>query len=119
MTKMDESRRRRGEGSIFRHNGYWFYTYGYTIDGKQRKKKKCLGPIENFKSESAVWSEAKRARDQFITDLKSGKVVASDAESVTCGELLTQYAAHLKAQKKPAAYVIEKCIEANIRPFFG
>lgn len=40
-------------------------------------------------------------------------------ENVTCGELLTQYLAHLKAQKKPSAYVIEKCVDANIRPFFG
>ena len=39
--------------------------------------------------------------------------------TVTVGELLTQYVDHLKEQKKPAAYIIEKCIEANLRPFFG
>jgi integrase len=33
--------------------------------------------------------------------------------------LLTQYIGHLKAQKKPSAYVIEKCVNAHIRPFFG
>jgi integrase len=112
-------RKRKGEGSLFQHNGYWFYTYGYTVDGQQRKKKKCLGLVEDFKTEAAAWTEAKRVRDQFITDVSTGKVVTSDVESVTCGELLTQYVAHLKAQKKPAAYVIEKCIEANIRHFFG
>jgi len=46
-------------------------------------------------------------------------VVKSTVESVRCGELLSQYITHLKAHKKPAAYVIEKCVEANIRPFFG
>jgi len=115
----EASRKRKGEGSLFQHNGYWFYTYGYTVDGQQRKKKKCLGPVEDFKTEAAAWTEAKRVRDQFITDVSTGKVVTSDVESVTCGELLTQYIAQLKARKKPAAYVIEKCIEANIRPFFG
>ncbi|MGA8596693.1 MAG: tyrosine-type recombinase/integrase [Bryobacteraceae bacterium] len=108
-----------GTSPLFQHNGYWFYTYGYTVDGEQRKKKKCLGSVEKFKTEAAVWTEAKRVRDQFITDVKTGKVATSAVESVTCSELLTQYIAHLKAQRKPAAYVIEKCIEANIRPFFG
>ncbi len=117
--KPESSRKRKGEGSLFQHNGYWFYTYGYTVDGQQRKKKKCLGPVEDFKTEAAAWTEAKRVRDQFITDVSAGKVATSDVESVTCGELLTIYISHLKAQKKPAAYVIEKCIEANIRPFFG
>jgi integrase len=78
-----------------------------------------LGPAAKFKNEGAAWPEAKRVRDQFITDVKTGKVVTSDVERVTCGELLTQYIAHLNAQRKPAAYVIEKCVEANIRPFFG
>jgi integrase len=119
MEPSEEHRKRKGEGSLFQYNGYWFYTYGYTLDGEQRKKKKCLGPIESFKTEAAAWSEAKRVRDQFITDLNTGKVSTSDVETVTCGELLTQYIAHLKAQRKPSAYVIEKCVEANIRPFFG
>ena len=119
MGKLEEQRKRKGEGSLFQHNGYWFYTYGYTVEGEHRKKKKCLGPAEKFKTEAAVWTEAKRARDQFITDVKAGKITTSSAETVTCSELLTQYIAQLKAQRKPAAYVIEKCIEANIRPFFG
>ena len=115
----EEQRKRKGEGSLFQHNGYWFYSYGYSVDGEHLKKKKCLGPIEKFKTKSAAWMEAKRFRDQFITDVHSGKVVNSRIDNVTCGELLTQYITHLKAQKKPAAYVIEKCVEANIRPFFG
>jgi hypothetical protein len=115
----EEKRKRKGEGSLFQYNGYWFYTYGYTVDGEQRKKKKCLGPVEKFKTEAAAWSEAKRVRDRFVTDVTTGKVTTSDAENVTCGELLAQYVAHLNGQKKPAAYVIGKCIEANIRPFFG
>jgi integrase len=115
----EEQRKRKGEGSLFQYNGYWFYTYGYTVDGQQRKKKKCLGPVEKFRTEAAAWIEAKRARDQFITDVTTGKVATSDIENVTCSELLTQYVTYLKGQKKPAAYVIEKCIEANIRPFFG
>ena len=119
MEKLEETRKRKGEGSLFQYNGYWFYTYGYTVDGEHRKKKKCLGPAAKFKNEGAAWPEAKRVRDQFITDVKTGKVVTSDVERVTCGELLTQYIAHLNAQRKPAAYVIEKCVEANIRPFFG
>ena len=119
MEDLEQQRKRKGEGSLFQYNGYWYYTYGYTVDGEQRKKKKCLGPVEKFKTEASAWSEAKRFRDQFITDVSTGKVVTSDVENVTCGELLTQYIAHLKAQRKPAAYVIEKCVEANIRPFFG
>jgi integrase len=119
MEQADEQRKRKGEGSLFQHNGYWFYTYGYTADGRQRKKKKCLGSVEAFKTEAAAWTEAKRFRDQFIADIKAGKVATPQVESVTCGELLTEYITHLKAQKKPAAYVIEKCVEANIRPFFG
>jgi len=119
MEQTEDSRKRKGEGSLFQYDGYWFYTYGYTLDGQQRKKKKCLGPVDAFKTETAAWSEAKRVRDQFITDIGTGKVAKPDVESVTCGELLTQYVAHLKAHKKPAAYVIEKCIEANVRPFFG
>ena len=108
MEKSEEQRKRKGEGSLFQYDGYWFYTYGYSIDGRQRKKKKCLGSIQKFKTEAAAWTEAKRFRDKFITDIKTGKVAAPQVESVTCGELLTQYVAHLKAQKKPAAYVIEK-----------
>jgi len=119
MKKLEQPRKRKGEGSLFQHNGYWFYSYGYSVDGEHRKKKKCLGPIEKFKTKSAAWMEAKRFRDRFITDVHSGKVVSSHVDNVTCGELLTQYIAHLKAQKKPAAYVIERCVEANIRPFFG
>jgi len=119
MNESEEQRKRKGEGSLFQYNGYWFYTYGYTVDGRQRKKKKCLGPVETLRTEAAAWIEAKRARDQFITDVTTGKVATSDIENVRCGELLTQYVAHLKGQKKPAAYVIERCIEANIRPFFG
>ena len=119
METLDESRQRKGDGSLFQYDGYWFYTYGYTVDGKQRKKKKCLGPIDKFETESAAWQAARRARDEFITDIKTGKVATPAVATVTCSELLSQYVAHLKAQKKPAAYVIEKCVEANIRPFFG
>jgi integrase len=119
MEEVDDPRKRKGEGSLFQYDGYWFYTYGYTVDGEQRKKKKCLGPIEKFKTEGAAWTEAKRVRDLFITDVSAGRVTTSSVETVTCGELLTQYIAHLKAQNKPAAYVIERCIEANVRPFFG
>jgi integrase len=119
MQQVEEKRKRKGEGSLFQHGGYWFYTYGYTVDGEQRKKKKCLGPIENFKTEAAAWSEARRVRDQFITDVTTGNVATSGVENVTCGELLTQYVARLKAQRKPSAYIIEKCVEANVRPFFG
>jgi integrase len=119
MEDLDESRQRKGEGSLFQYDGYWFYTYGYTVDGKQRKKKKCLGPIDRFETESAAWQAARRARDEFITDIKTGKVATPAVATVSCSELLSQYIAHLKAQKKPSAYVIEKCIEANIRPFFG
>ena len=115
----DESRQRKGDGSLFQYDGYWFYTYGYTVDGKQRKKKKCLGPIDKFETETAAWQAARRARDEFITDIKTGKVTTPAVATVTCSELLSQYVAHLKAHKKPAAYVIEKCVEANIRPFFG
>jgi integrase len=119
MEHAEEQRKRKGEGSLFQYGGYWFYTYGYTVDGERRKKKKCLGPLEKFKNEAAAWREAKKVRDQFITDVTAGKVVTSGVENVTCGELLTHYIAHLKAQRKPSAYVIEKCVEANIRPFFG
>lgn len=119
MENVGESRQRKGDGSLFQYSGYWFYTYGYTVDGRQRKKKKCLGPIDKFETESAAWQAARRARDEFITDIKTGKVTAPTVATVTCSELLSHYVAHLKTQKKPAAYVIEKCVEANIRPFFG
>lgn len=119
MKSSDDGRNRKGDGSLFQANGYWYYTYGYTVDGRQRKKKKCLGPVEKFRSEAAAWKEAIRVRDEFITDLRNGNAVSSDVENVTCAELLTEYVAHLQAQKKPAAYVIERCVEANIRPFFG
>jgi len=119
MATLDEPRQRKGDGSLFQYKGYWFYTYGYTVDGKQRKKKKCLGPIDKFETESAAWQAARRARDEFITDIKTGKTTTRSVATVTCSELLSQYVGHLKAQKKPAAYVIEKCVEANIRPFFG
>ena len=46
MEKLEETRKRKGEGSLFQYNGYWFYTYGYTVDGEHRKKKKCLGEPE-------------------------------------------------------------------------
>jgi len=61
---MEQKRKRKGEGSLFSSNGYWFYTYGYTVDGEHRKKKKCLGPVENFKTQAAAWAEAKRVRDE-------------------------------------------------------
>jgi integrase len=114
-----EQRKRKGEGSLFQYDGYWFYTYGYTVDGQQRKKKKCLGSVEVFRTEAAAWTEAKRIRAEFITAVAAGNVAPPAIDSVTCSELLTQYIGHLKAQKKPSAYVIEKCVNANIRPFFG
>ncbi len=119
MKKSTPSRKRKGDGSLFQSGGYWFYTYGYSIDGEQRKKKKCLGSVDVLKTEGAAWAEAKRVRDEFITDVKAGKVARAMPAAVTVGELLTQYVDHLKEQKKPAAYIIEKCIEANLRPFFG
>jgi len=73
MDQPEEQRKRKGEGSLFQHNGYWFYTYGYTVDGHQRKKKKCLGSVENFKTEAAAWTEARRVRNDFISDIKAGK----------------------------------------------
>jgi integrase len=109
----------KGDGSLFKSNGYWFYTYGYTVDGQQRKKKKCLGSVDRFETEDSAWKEAKQVRNQFITDVTTGKVTTSDVENVTCGELLTQYVDFLKRSKKPSAYVIERCIEANLRPAFG
>jgi integrase len=112
-------RGRKGEGSLFQSDGYWIYSYGYTVDGQQRKKKKCLGSVKNFDSEDAVWQAAHQARNQFITEITVGKVVTSSVENVTCGELLEQYIAYLKAKKKPSAYVIEKCVEKNVRRFFG
>ena len=48
MEESEDQRGRKGEGSLFQSNGYWFYTYGYTVDGQQRKKKKCLGSIEKL-----------------------------------------------------------------------
>lgn len=119
MARSEEPRKRKGEGSLFQHDGYWFYTYGYTVDGEQRKKKKCLGSVDRFKTEAAAWTEARRVRDEFIADIKGGKVATASIDGVTCGELLTQYIEHLKAHKQPSAYIIERCIEANIRPFFG
>lgn len=65
MERLEEKRKRKGEGSLFQHDGYWFYTYGYTVDGRQRKKKKCLGSVENFKTEAAAWTEAKRVRNDL------------------------------------------------------
>ena len=60
MEDLEQQRKRKGEGSLFQYNGYWYYTYGYTVDGEQRKKKKCLGPVEKFKTEASAWNEAKR-----------------------------------------------------------
>lgn len=51
-------------------------------------------------------------------DVKAGKIVSSIVDKVTCGELSTRYVSRLQAQKKPAAYIIEKCIDANIRRSF-
>lgn len=115
----NQERKRKGDGSIFESNGYWYFTYGYTVDGERRKKKKCLGSVEAFPTEDAVWSEAKKARDQFITDVRTGKVATSTVENVTCDVLLDDYVKHLKLKGKPSAYVIEKCIEASVKPFFG
>ena len=39
MDQPEEQRKRKGEGSLFQHNGYWFYTYGYTVDGRQTEEK--------------------------------------------------------------------------------
>ena len=115
----EDQRGQKGEGSLFQSNGYWYYTYGYTVDGQQRKKKKCLGSVEKLKTREAAQRQVQRFRNRFIADVTTGKVMTSNAENVTCDELLTQYVEHLSAQKKPAAYVIEKCIDANVRPFFG
>jgi len=119
MVEAKIERKRKGEGSLFKSNGYWYVTYGYTVDGQQRKKKKCIGPVEKFTNENAAWTEALRVRKGFITDVTTGSVTTSKVENVTCDELLNQYIKSLKLKKKPSAYVIEKCIEASVRPFFG
>src|SRR5580765_4979248 len=79
----------KGDGSLFQSNGYWFYTYGYTVDGQQRKKKKCLGSVEKLKTREAAQRQVQRFRNRFIADVTTGKVMTSDAENVTCDELLT------------------------------
>jgi hypothetical protein len=35
MKNSTPSRKRRGDGSLFQSGGYWFYTYGYSVDGEQ------------------------------------------------------------------------------------
>ncbi len=112
-------RKRKGEGSLFESNGYWYFTYGYTVDGERRKKKKCLGSIERFPTADDAWGEAMTTKKQFITAVTTGTVTTSSVESVTCGELLDEYVKHLKLRKKPSAYVIERCVEAHVKPFFG
>lgn len=119
MTENKDERNRKGEGSLFESNGYWYFTYGYTVDGERRKKKKCLGSIQEFPTEDGAWSEALKARNKFITDVTTGRVATSSVESVTCGDLLDEYVKHLKLKRKPSAYIIEKCIEASVKPFFG
>ncbi len=112
-------RGRKGEGSLFKSNGYWFYTYGYTVEGQQRKKKRCLGSVNSFATEEALIREAQLVRNQIIAQIASGNTMASSVENVTCHELLTQYIQSLIDARKPSAYVIGKCILANIVPFFG
>src|SRR5579862_2530386 len=114
-----QERKRKGEGSLFESNGYWYFTYGYTIEGERRKKKKCLGSVEKFPTADDAWGEALKVRNRFITDITTGNVATSSVESVACGELLDAYVKHLKLNRKPSAYVIEKCIDANVKPFFG
>jgi integrase len=112
-------RKPKGEGSLFKSNGYWIYSYGYTVDGRQRKRKKRLGTVEQLPTEGAAWKEALKARSKLISAIATETVMTSAVENVTCGELLTQYIEYLKHKKKPSAYVIERCIAANIGPFFG
>jgi len=89
------------------------------VDGQRRKKKKCIGSVDEFRTEDAAKTEALRVRNKFISDVTTGKVSPSSVEKVTCDDLLTQYIKSLKMKKKPSSYVIEKCIDANIKPFFG
>lgn len=119
MKTEEIKRKRKGEGSLFKSGGYWYFTYGYTVDGQQRKKKRCIGSVEKFKTEDAAWNEARRVRNQFVTAVATGNVMSSSVENVTCDELLIQYVKHLKLRNKPSAYVIEKCVEASVKPFFG
>jgi hypothetical protein len=43
MTSAKEPRKRKREGSLFESKGYWYFTYGYRVDGKPKKMKECLG----------------------------------------------------------------------------
>ena len=103
MTQHAKKRRRKGEGSLFVSEGYYFYTFGYTVNGQQRKKKKCLGSEQEIKTARAAWTKAVNFRNQFIADIKTGKVMTSDSENVTCDPILTQYIEHVKEEQKPAA----------------
>jgi hypothetical protein len=100
MVKEKIKRKRKGEGSLFKSDGYWYVTYGYTVDGQQRKKKKCIGSVEKFTNEAAAWTEALRVRKQFITDITTGNVATPKVENVTCDELLNQYIKSLKLKNK-------------------
>ena len=50
-----------------------------------------------------------------------GEIVVSDADKVTCGELLDNLLAHYEAgNAKPTTIrVFRCCIEANLKPYIG
>lgn len=111
----------KGDGSVFlRADGFWYFMHSYQTPEGRKRIPKCLGKHPNKESALEAARKAKReVQPELVRREREHRIGASKYQTATCDPLLTQYIASLKRRKAASAYVIEKCIEAHVRPFFG
>jgi len=97
-----------GTGTLRKRGDIWHVVYW--VDGKQRQ----------VSSKSSDIREARKLRDRLLGQKARGELTSSEADKVTCGELLDDLLEYADANIKPStAKIWRLVIEANIRPFFG
>ena len=99
---------RYGTGTLRKRGNTWHVLYW--VDGVQRQKS----------SKSSKIQDAKKLQDQILVKTARGEMGHFAAGKVTCGELLDDALAHVKATGKAYTAKVWSCvIEANLRPHFG
>jgi integrase len=97
-----------GTGSIFQRGKIWYVSYFDGVNTRMRSTR------------STRKADAIKLREKILKQKMTGTLADAKASRITCGELLDDVLAHVKAMgKESTAKVWEWVIEASLRPLFG
>jgi integrase len=101
-------RRPKGEGSLFRRGSIWWFKL--VRDG---------AVIYNGPTGKTDVEEARTERDRILRQLADPRSATTVQATVSVGELLDDYIAYLRENRRKSTHIIEQVLNANIRPVFG